>query len=113
MAYDAQLADRFRTALSGIEGVSEKRMMGGVCFLVNGNMLGGADRTKNGTGRFMFRVGKENEQEALARDGAEKMIMGKRRMSGFIFVEESICDSDVLGEWVSLAMTYVGVLPPK
>lgn len=58
MAYDEQLTDRLRNTLEGLAGLSEKRMMGGVCFLLQGNMLGGADRTKDGAGRFMFRVGR-------------------------------------------------------
>lgn len=52
MVDDATLIP-MRAALAGVSGVVEKRMMGGVCFLVNGNMLGGADK-----GRYMFRVGK-------------------------------------------------------
>jgi TfoX/Sxy family transcriptional regulator of competence genes len=57
MAHDEDLAARFRDGLAGMAGVSEKRMMGGVCFFLHGNMIGGADRTKSGERRFMFRVG--------------------------------------------------------
>lgn len=113
MAYDEELSHRFRTSLEGMAGVSEKRMMGGICFLLDGNMIGGADRTKDGTGRFMFRVGKDNQEQALARDGATVMEMGGRRMSGLIFVEEDACDDVALREWVSLALDFVTTLPPK
>ena len=114
MAHDEQLTDRFRACLEGIIDVSEKRMMGGVCFLLNGNMIGGADRTKSGEGRFMFRVGKENEAEALAKEGAIVMEQGGRRMSGLIFVAEEACEEDmVLQEWVSFALSFVSTLPPK
>ena len=88
-------------------------MMGGVCFLLNGNMLGGADRTKNDEGRFMFRVGKVNEAEALSREGAIVMEQGGRRMGGLIFVREEACDFAAIKEWVSLALSFVGGLPPK
>jgi len=88
-------------------------MMGGVCFLKNGNMIGGADRQKDGSGRFMFRVGKENEEQALARKGASVMEQGGRRMSGLIFVNEDDCNDKDLKEWVALALSFVSKLPPK
>ena len=68
MAYDEKLAQRFRDALENTTAITEKRMMGGVCFMYQGNMLGGADRHKTtDIGRFMFRVGKENQDKALQR----------------------------------------------
>ncbi len=113
MAYDEHLAARFRKALDGLDGISEKKMMGGICFFLNGNMIGGADRTKAGEGRFMFRVGKENEAEALARAGARVMEHGGRRMSGLIFVAEEACGPDALKAWVALALDFVSTLPAK
>ncbi len=113
MAYDEALAARFRETLEGMPGVSEKRMMGGICFFLNGNMIGGADQAGSGERRFMFRVGKENEPEALARDGARIVEMGGRRMGGMIFVDQQICDSKTLNEWVSLSLSFVETLPPK
>lgn len=113
MAYDEDLADRYRAGLEGMVGVSEKRMMGGLCFFLNGNMIGGADREKNGAGRFMFRVGKENESEALSRDGACIVALGGRRMGGLIFVDEDVCGDDTLKDWISLALSFVGPLPAK
>ncbi|MCT7375701.1 TfoX/Sxy family protein [Chelativorans salis] len=113
MAYDEQLTARMRGGLEGLQGISEKRMMGGVCFLLDGNMLSGADRTKTGEGRFMFRVGKENQTEALARPGAQAMEMGGRRMNGFVFVDAEACDGEALKGWISLALGFVGGLPPK
>ncbi len=53
MAFDEYLASAYRDALSDREGITEKRMMGGVCFFHNGNMIGGADREKDGKGRYM------------------------------------------------------------
>ncbi len=113
MAYDEELTDRFRNTLGGHVDISEKRMMGGVCFLLGGNMIGGADRTKDGAGRFMFRVGKGNETEALSRDGATIMEQGGRRMGGLVFVNEDACDDDALKEWISMALSFVSTLPPK
>lgn len=113
MAYDEELTGRFRATLNGLEGVVEKRMMGGVCFMVNGNMLGGADRQKDGKRRFMFRVGKENQADALKRPGAEVMEMGGKRMAGFIFVDAESCDDRRLKSWIDLSLIYVAALPAK
>ena len=113
MAYDAQLAERLRENLDGHGELTEKRMMGGACFMLNGNMVGGADRNKNGVGRFMFRVGKENEPAALKLPGAQSMEQGGRKMSGFFFVPEEICDETVLEAWVTLALSFAKSLPPK
>ncbi len=113
MAYDELLTSRFRDALGRTKGVSEKKMMGGVCFLLHGNMIGGADRTKSGDGRFMFRVGKDNEAEALSRPGAAVMEQGGRRMGGLIFVDEKACDDAALVNWIALALSFVSTLPPK
>ncbi len=113
MAYDAILTQRFRDALGDTKGISEKRMMGGVCFLVNGNMIGGADRSKAGQGRFMFRVGKENADTAAALPGGQQMIQGGRKMSGFFFVDEEVCSEDVMSVWLDLAVQHAMALPPK
>ena len=113
MAVDDALTMRFRKAVDNLTGITEKRMMGGVCFLLNGNMLGGADRTKEGLGRFMFRVGKHNETEALTRNGAIIMEQGGRRMGGLIFVSEKVCDEKTLRDWIDLALDFVATLPAK
>ena len=113
MAYDEDLTNRFRQALGGLSGVEEKRMMGGVCFMVNGNMVGGADRQKDGKRRFMFRVGKDSQAEALKRPGACVMEMGGRRMGGFIFVDAEDTDDKALKAWIDLALIYVAALPAK
>lgn len=113
MAYDEQLAARMRAALDGLQNVSEKRMMGSLCFMLDGNMIGGADRTKSGQGRFLFRVGKENQAAALARPGARPMEMAGRTMNGFVFVDAQACDDTQLKEWIALALAFVRTLPPK
>ena len=114
MAYDEKLAQRFRDALDDLSAVAEKRMMGGVCFMYQGNMLGGADRNKTtDIGWFMFRVGKDNQEKALSRKGAIPMEQGGRTMTGLIFVSESDCNKAQLKSWIKLAMTFVGELPAK
>ena len=113
MAYDEALTSRFRAALEDQTGISEKKMMGSVCFFLAGNMIGGAHRTKDGEGRFMFRVGKDNAAEALTRKGAITAELGGRRMAGFIFVAEEDCDDVDLRDWVMFALSFVSTLPPK
>lgn len=102
------LALRLRKALSGRKGVTEKRMFGGVCFLLRGNMLGGT--TKD---RFMFRVGKDQDAEAMARKGASAMDFTGRAMKGFVFVDPASCDARGLKRWIEMADNYVGNLPAK
>lgn len=103
-----RLAERVRKALAGRRGVSEKRMFGGVCFLLNGNMLCGT-----GTGKFMFRVGKAAHAAAVKRRGAEPMEMNGRTMEGFLWVDPAACDARGLRSWLGLAVDYVGALPRK
>lgn len=73
MPHDPHLAERMRVALKGCRGITEKKMFGGYCWMLRGNMLCGVE-----VGRYMFRVGKELEGEALRRPGATPMdITGK------------------------------------
>lgn len=113
MAYDEDLAHRLRTALEGVMGISEKRMMGGQFFFLDGNMVGGAYRDKSGEGLFMFRVGKRNEQPAMQRESFRLSGRGQHRMRGFFTIAADACDTAELGEWVSLALSFVCTLPPK
>ena len=81
-------------------------MMGGLCLLLNGNMLGGVDRARSGGDRFMFRVGKDNEAKALCRPGASIVDMGGRRIGGFVFVEADACDQAALRDWIAMALGF-------
>ena len=114
MAYDEAVAARFRTAISRQFQTTEKRMMGGLCFMLDGHMVGGADRTKAGEPRFMFRVGKDNDAMPLRRfPEPSPMVQGGRRMKGFFFVNADACDDACLNAWLALATTFVRSLPPK
>ena len=88
-------------------------MMGGLCFLLNGNMIGAADRTKSGVKRLMFRVGKDNDEAAATLTGAQPMIQGGRRMTGFFFVDQDDCDDQTFTNWLNLALDFVNAFPPK
>src|SRR5215472_14516678 len=88
--------------------VREVRMFGGLCFMLNGNMVAGT--SKRG---LMVRVGKEREPDALARPGAKRMEMTGRPMEGYIFVDPPPSDDRSLQDWLALAVAFVKTLPPK
>ncbi len=113
MPYDDVLAEKMRSALDGHAGISEKRMMGGVCFFLNGNMLSGARRDKDDVCRFMFRVGKMQEDQALLDPTACPVIHGTRKLGGFILVKEVDCDQQALGRWLGLCLHHAAALPEK
>lgn len=113
MAYDEHTADRLRQALSGLVGISEKKMMGGICFFLNGNMIGGASSMKQGAPLFMFRVGKPNIDAARALPGGEDLEMGGRRMPGFFHVDGEDLPDDTLNAWLSLTLAHAASLPEK
>ena len=102
------LVGRLRKAFAGRRNIGEKRMFGGVCFLLRGNMLCGTGKTD-----FMFRVGKEQDAEALQRPGARPMDITGRIMKGFVWVDPDACDARSLKRWSVLAERYVGKLPLK
>ncbi len=113
MPVDEALNSRMRDGLVAHAGISEKRMMGGLCFFLNGNMLCGARRHNDGVGRFMFRVGKAQEDKALADPTAEAVIHGTRRLGGFVHVDESDCDDAALRRWLQLCLAHAAALPAK
>jgi hypothetical protein len=102
------LAGRIRRPLAGRKHITEKKMFGGVCFLLRGNMLCGT-----GKADFMFRVGKDQDAEALSRKGARPMDITGRVMKGFVWVDPASCDSRALKRWIDMAERYVGALPSK
>ncbi|MEQ1515263.1 MAG: TfoX/Sxy family protein [Usitatibacteraceae bacterium] len=108
MPYDPKLAEQMRVALAARVGIVEKKMFGGFCWMLNGNMLCGVE-----VGRFMFRVGKERETRALEMPGATPMDITGRPMRGFVWVDASHAKGKMLLRWIDLASEYVGNLPPK
>ena len=108
MGLDEDLAKRMRAVLTGAGAVREVRMFGGLCFMLNGNMVAGT--SKRG---LMVRVGKEREPDALARPGAKRMEMTGRPMEGYVFVDPPPLDDRSLQDWLALAVAFVKTLPPK
>ena len=97
MPHDPHLADRMRAALKGRAGITEK-MVGGHCWMLRGNMLCGVE-----VGRFMFRIGKALEADALVRRGASPMDITGRPMRGFVWVCAENADGKALQAWIGLA----------
>lgn len=110
MAYDEDLAARIREQLSDQDGVSEKRMFGGLAFLLAGNMAVGL----SGGGELMVRVGPEETERALAEPHTRLFDMTGRPMRGWILVvPEGIATKRALSGWVSRGLEFARTLPPK
>lgn len=102
------LSERIRAELQA-EHVTEKRMFGGITFLLNGNMLCCA--SKQG---LMVRVGKDAEAAALSQPLAKPCLGTGRRMPGFVMVEpDGIAEAAALTRWLEVARANVSRLPPK
>lgn len=108
MPFDPDLADRLRDALKRRARIEERRMFGGICWMMRGNMLCGVEGR-----RYMFRVGRELEAEALARPGARPMDFTGKPMRGFVWVAAEPAIETGLRSWIDLAVRFVGKLPPK
>ena len=104
------LSDRIRELLPPLLSISEKKMFGGRCFMLDGNML--VCPMKDGS--LLVRVGKDGMGDSLALPGAEPMTMGTRTMAGLVQVSGDVLeDEDVLLGWIGRARTFVGTLPGK
>jgi TfoX/Sxy family transcriptional regulator of competence genes len=108
MAVDDDLAELIRATLAGTGAVREVRMFGGLCFMLDGNMVAGT--SKRG---LLVRVGKDRQPDVLARPGAKPMEMGGRTMEGYVFVDPAPRGEQWLRDWLDLAVGFVKTLPPK
>ena len=95
MPFDPHLADLMREALKARRGIHEKKMIGGYCWMLRGNMLCGVE-----VGRYMFRVGKEQHAQALARPGARAMDITGKPMGGFVWVDADAALDAGLSSWI-------------
>jgi hypothetical protein len=110
MAFDESLAARIRQALARKRGVEEKKMFGGVCFLLNGNMLVGVWK------EFLIaRLGPDQGDEALKEAHvSEFKITGRGTIRGRVVVGlEGVQNDDQLKGWIQWAVKFVGKLPAK
>lgn len=110
MAYDEHLAERIRELVATTAGVDEKRMFGGLAFLVNGHMA----VCVSGTGGLMVRVPAEETAQLLTRAHVEPMVMAGRETRGWIRVAaDGVRTRRQLQPWVTRGVEYAAALPPK
>jgi hypothetical protein len=110
MAYDEQLAARIRELVGGEPGLTEKKMFGGLAFLVGGNMAVAA----SGQGGVLVRVDPADSDALVAASSARPMEMRGREMAGWLRVDSEDVRSDAaLAEWVERGVGYARSLPPK
>jgi TfoX/Sxy family transcriptional regulator of competence genes len=109
MAFDEALAKRARSAMAGTAGLSERKMFGGLCFLVHGHMCAGIVGST-----LMVRVGAEAQAGALAHPHVRPMDFTGRPMTGMLFVDPPAIDTDeMLAAWLSRGTRYAATLPPR
>ncbi|MFI6871506.1 TfoX/Sxy family protein [Nocardia sp. NPDC050406] len=111
MAFDEMLAERIRDALGPDRAdATEKKMFGGLAFLISGNMAVAAARE----GGLLARVDKDDAPNLLRRNAVEPMVMGGREMHGWLRVTPAaIADDATLEEWVRRSVNFARTLPPK
>ena len=109
MVFSEALAERVRQALARRKNVEEKKMFGGVCFLLNGNLLVGVWKDS-----LCVRLGPEQAEKALPEAHVKEFDITGRPMKGWVLVEpEGVEDDDQLKGWIQRAVKFVGKLPAK
>jgi TfoX/Sxy family transcriptional regulator of competence genes len=109
VAFDEQLAKRIRTHLGKRPGLSEKKMFGGIAFLMKGNMCCGVHRDA-----LIVRLDPADTDRALAEPHTRVFDLTGRPMKGWVLVEpEGLATGPHLGKWVDRAAKYAGSLPAK
>ena len=110
MAYDEELAELIRALVADEQSVAEKKMFGGLAFLVGGNMAIAA----SGQGGALVRVDPDETEKLVASTGAEPFVMRGRSMNGWLRVDaEHLRTKRQLGEWVARGVAYARSLPEK
>jgi TfoX/Sxy family transcriptional regulator of competence genes len=109
MAYDEELAERVREVLSARPDVGERKMFGGIAFMVQGNMACGVLKDE-----LIVRLGDEEGEKALAEDGVRPFDFTGKPMKGIVYVSpERTAEDAGLAEWVDAGADYAASLPAK
>ena len=109
MAYDEALADRVRALIGDDPRLSERKMFGGLCLMLSGNMCVGIVGEE-----LMVRVGPDGYADALAQPHAREMDFTGKPMKGMVFVAAAgIAKKPGLERWVDRGLEFAGSLPPK
>ena len=103
MAYDEKLADKVREIIAGThKNIEEKKMFGGLCFMVNDKMCVGVEQE-----RLMVRLDPEKYEEAMLKDGCNPMDFTGKPMKGYVFVDINTLNTEKkLKYWIQLALEY-------
>jgi TfoX-like protein len=110
MAYDEELAERIRSLIEGEPGLSEKKMFGGLAFLIDGNMAVAA----SGQGGIMLRVDPAQSEEMLDEPWIRRVVMRGREMAGWLRIDPAAVVADAAFEaWVRRGVDYARTLPAK
>ena len=109
MPYNEKLAERVREILKRRRVVTEKKMFGGLAFMLNGNMCCGVEKEN-----LMVRVGPERYEAALAKPHARPMDFTGRPLTGFVYVGPGAYRTEKsLTRWINLGLSFVASLPKK
>ena len=109
MAYSEELERRIHDHIGDHPAVSDRKMFGGVAFMLQGNMAVGIH--KDG---LMVRLSPDEHESALAEPGAREFDMTGRPMRGWLVIDaETIADDATLGAWIDRGMDFAASLPPK
>ena len=109
MAYNETLAARVREIMGDIDGeLTERKMFGGLAFMLNGNMFTGVVGDE-----LMLRLGDAGAEAALRREHVREMDFTGRPMKAMVFVEPAGLEAGALGEWISRAAAFARSLPSK
>lgn len=110
MAYDERLADRLREILTGEPGLTERRMFGGLAFLVHGHMAVAASNQ----GGLLLRCDPERAETLLGEAHTNPFVMREREMRGWLRVEpDGVAEDAALERWAEVGAGYARTLPPK
>ena len=109
MAYDEVLAERVRQRLARRRGIEEKKMFGGIGFLLNGNLLVGVWKQS-----LIVRLGPKDSDDALKEPHVSEFNITGRSMKGWVLVApDGVADDDHLDDWIARAAKFVVKLPAK
>lgn len=110
MAFDEEMADRVRHILASEPDLTERKMFGGLGFMLAGNMAVAA----GSLGRLMVRVQPTEVEELVASEGVEPMVMRGRELAGWLLVEPlALVGDEAMESWVARGVAYVRTLPAK
>lgn len=109
MAYDQNLANRVKAILKGRRSVTEQKMFGGLCFMVNGNMACGVEKNK-----LVVRVGPDDYEKLLKQKNVREMDFTGKPLKGFIYIQsKGLRRADYLKKWVDRGIQFAKSLPKK